>query len=79
MNTDTFRPTLDQTSREMTDMLMQEALARARMREAEQAARQYRLARRVAAARSWQRLAGWAAGRAARAIVQRWQPGFADG
>jgi hypothetical protein len=67
MNTNTFRPVPDQTSREINEMLMHEALARARMREAEQAAREDRLARRVAAARSWQRLASWAASRAARA------------
>jgi hypothetical protein len=62
-----FHPELDQTSREISEMLMHEALARARMQEAEQAAQQYRLARRVAAARRWQRLAAWAASRAARA------------
>ena len=62
-----LQPELDQTSREISEMLLQEALARARMREAEQAAQQYRLARRVAAARSWQRLAAWAARRAAKA------------
>jgi hypothetical protein len=69
MNRDglTLQPELDQTSREISEMLMHEALARARMREAEQAAQQYRLARRVAAARSWQRLAAWTARRAARA------------
>ena len=57
----------DQTTKEINEMLMHEALARARMREAEQAAEQYRLARRVAAARSWQRFARWAGRRAARA------------
>jgi hypothetical protein len=61
---------IDQPAMETTEMLMHEALARARMREAEQAARQYRLARRVAAARSWRRLAGWAAKHAARANAQ---------
>ena len=68
--TDIRHPVLDRTSTEMTDMLMQEALARARMREAELTASQYRLARRVAAARSWQRLADWAAGRAAKAKAE---------
>jgi hypothetical protein len=60
-----LRPELDQTSRENNEMLMHEALARARMQEAEQAAQHYRLARRVAAARRWQRLSAWAARRAA--------------
>lgn len=69
MNRDSLgsQPELDQTPREISEMLLQEALARARMQEAEQAAQQYRLARRVAAASSWQRLATWAARRAARA------------
>jgi len=39
------------------------------MREVEQAAEEYRLARRVAAARSWQRFAAWAARQAARANI----------
>jgi hypothetical protein len=64
----TFHPELVQTNtREFNEMLMHEALARARMREAEQAAQRDRLARRVAAARSWQRLAAWTARRAAKA------------
>jgi len=52
-------------------MLLHEALARSRMREAEQAARDHRLARRVAAGRNWQRLARWTAARAAKASAGR--------
>jgi hypothetical protein len=62
-------PELDPTSRVVSEMLLPEALARARLAEAERAAQQYRLARRVAAARSWQRLAAWAARQATRANV----------
>jgi hypothetical protein len=71
MNRDSlaFRPELDRTSREISEMLLPEALARARIREVEQAAEQYRLARRVATARTWHRLAAWAARRAARASL----------
>ncbi|MGI9003755.1 MAG: hypothetical protein ACR2GH_19250 [Pseudonocardia sp.] len=48
-------------------MLLHEALARSRQDEAEQAARQFALARRLTAGRRWARLAGFAARRAARA------------
>lgn len=61
---------LDRNVRETNEMLLPEALARARMREAEQAAqhyREYRAARQRSAARSWQRVADWASSRAARA------------
>jgi hypothetical protein len=61
----------DRTRRGTTHMLLHETLARSRMREAEQAAREYRQARRLAAARNWQRLARWAARRAARANSAR--------
>lgn len=57
-------------SKENDVMLLHEALARSRMREAEQAARDHRLARRVAAGRNWQRLARWTAAKAARANLE---------
>jgi hypothetical protein len=50
--------------REGTEMLLHEALARSRQREAEQAARDYALARRFTAGRRWASLAGFAARRA---------------
>lgn len=50
--------------REGTEMLLHEALARARQREAQQAAREYALARRFTAGRRWASLAGFAARRA---------------
>jgi hypothetical protein len=53
--------------REGTEMLLHEALARSRQQEAEEAARQYALARRFTAGRRWATLAGFAARRAARA------------
>jgi hypothetical protein len=53
--------------REGTEMLLHEALARSRQREAEEAARQFALARRCTAGRGWATLAGFAARRAARA------------
>ena len=48
-------------------MLIYESLARERMREAEQAAREYRLVRRLSSVRRWERLSTWAARRAERA------------
>ncbi|MFR9801868.1 hypothetical protein ACL02T_06110 [Pseudonocardia sp. RS010] len=48
-------------------LVMNEALARSRRREAEEAAREHRLARRLTAGRRWDRLAAYAAGRAVRA------------
>jgi hypothetical protein len=48
-------------------MLIYESLARERMREAEQVARNQRLIRRLNSARRWQRLSKWAARRAQRA------------
>ena len=48
-------------------MLIYESLARERMREAEQAAREYRLVRRLSSVRRWERLSAWAARRAQRA------------
>jgi hypothetical protein len=48
-------------------MLLYEALARARMREAEEAARHHRLVRRLVAGRRWARLARYAHERAERA------------
>ena len=55
--------------REGTEMLLHEALARSRQREAEQAAREYVLARRFTAGRRWASLAGFAARRAELARV----------
>jgi hypothetical protein len=48
-------------------MLLQEDLARARMRESQRVAAQERLARRLVSARRWNRIARWAAERAAEA------------
>jgi hypothetical protein len=42
-------------------MLLYENLARARMREAEQAARRLRLVRRLTMAKRWNRVSRWAA------------------
>ncbi|MEV4320454.1 hypothetical protein [Actinocrispum sp. NPDC049592] len=47
-------------------MLLYEDLARARMREAEQAASKLRLVRRLTAAKRWNRVSNWAAKRASR-------------
>jgi len=49
------------------EMLLYEALARARMREAEEAARHHRVVRRLVAGRRWAWLARYAGERAARA------------
>ncbi|MGH3565859.1 MAG: hypothetical protein ACRDRH_07460 [Pseudonocardia sp.] len=51
--------------REGMPMLLHEALARSRQREAEEAARRYRLARSFLAGRRWAQLAGFATRRAA--------------
>jgi len=48
-------------------MLIYESLARERMREAEQAAKNQRLVRRLNSARRWRRISRWAATRAERA------------
>jgi len=48
-------------------LLMNEALARSRQQEAEQAARDHALARQLTAGRRWSRLAAFAARRAERA------------
>lgn len=48
-------------------MLLYEALARSRQRDAEEEARRHRLARQVAAGRRWAWIAAFAARRAARA------------
>ena len=50
---------------EGTAMLLHEALARSRMREAEQAAREYALVRALTAGRRWRMLARYAKRRAA--------------
>ena len=59
--TDTYRPEGN------TVMLLHEDLARARMRESQRVAAEERLARRLASARRWRRLAGWAGRHAAEA------------
>jgi hypothetical protein len=48
-------------------LLLNEALARSRQQEAEQAAREYALARSLVAGRRWARLAAFAARRAEKA------------
>jgi hypothetical protein len=48
-------------------MLLQEELARARMRESQRVAAEMRMARRLSSARRWERLASWTSRRAARA------------
>jgi hypothetical protein len=60
------RRRLDRWIEEMP-MLLYEALARSRQREAEEAARRYRLARSLVAGRRWARLAAFASRRADRA------------
>ena len=54
---------------EGTAMLLHEALARSRMREAEQAAREYALVRALTAGRRWRMLARYAQRRAAEAAA----------
>lgn len=55
------------TIRGVRQMLFYEALARERIREAEEEARRWRIVRRLAARRRWARLARYAAERAERA------------
>ena len=57
----------DVRQKESKTMLIYESLARERMREAEQAASQERLVRRLNSIRRWRRLSEWAARRAERA------------
>jgi len=59
--------TVDQQTKGSNIMLLEEALARSRMREAQQAAHDHRQARQFTAGRNWQRLARWSARRAERA------------
>ena len=59
----------DRTMKGSNVMLLQEALARTRMREAEQAAHEHRQARQITAGRNWRRLARWSARRAERAVA----------
>jgi hypothetical protein len=54
-------------TQELNGMLLHEVLARERMRDDQHRARQERLARRLATARRWQRLARYADRRAHRA------------
>ncbi|WP_199442572.1 hypothetical protein [Umezawaea beigongshangensis] len=58
-------PTPDGEPRGLNPMLLEENLARDRMRDAESFAEAQRLARRLVSARRWRRLSGWAAKRAA--------------
>ncbi len=69
MNAITMPTSYDRTMKGSDAMLLQEALARTRMREAEQAAREHRQARQLTAGRNWQRLARWSARRAERAMA----------
>ena len=57
------------TNQESLTMLLHEVLARTRMREDQRHAREARLARRLASARRWRRLAGYASRRASRAAA----------
>ena len=59
--------TIHPARNEGTTMLLHEALARSRMREAEQAAREYALVRALVAGRRWRMLARYAERRAAAA------------
>lgn len=61
------RPSEGATNRGVREMLFYEALARARIREAEEEARRYRIARRLTAGRRWAWLARYATARAERA------------
>ena len=61
----TPQPPTRPVQNEGTAMLLHEALARSRMREAEQAAREYALVRALTAGRRWQMLARYAQRRAA--------------
>ncbi len=64
----TFAPVIvTPADREGTTMLLHEALARSRQREAEQAAREYALARSLNAGHRWAVLARFATRRAERA------------
>lgn len=73
MNRTAVRPTstnpasTNLTSKGNDTMFMEEALARSRMREAQQAARDHRRAREFTAGRNWQWLSRWSARRAASA------------
>jgi hypothetical protein len=54
----------DENFRESNPMLLHEELARSRMRDYQRQAERDRLAKRVVAARRWDRLAAWSARRA---------------
>ena len=58
---------LEFAQKENVAMLINEDLAKIRISEAHRAARQERLARRMLAAKRWDRIAGWAAKRALQA------------
>ncbi|RKT52768.1 hypothetical protein [Saccharothrix australiensis] len=65
----TYRTTTDDTliievNPRGNPLLLEENLARSRMHDAEVFARQQRVAHRLAVARRWRRLAGWAERRA---------------
>lgn len=61
MNTHGYQMPLnvDRDSKGTIAMLLQEDLARARIRESQRMAAEQRLARRLSSARRWQRLAKW--------------------
>ena len=68
MNRIAVRPTAGHIAMKGSNaMLLEEALARSRMREAQQAARDHRQARELTAGRNWQRLSRWSARRAQQA------------
>jgi hypothetical protein len=67
MTTTTATTTARPIQNEGTVMLLHEALARSRMREAEQAAREHALVRAIVAGRRWRRIARYAERRAAAA------------
>ncbi len=56
-------------NQENLTMLLHEVLSRTRMREDQRRAREARLARRLASARRWRRIAGYASRRASRAAA----------
>lgn len=65
------RPTVHPDPMGSPAMLIEETLARSRMREAQQAAQDYRRGRQLTAGRGWQRLSRWSARRAQLARAAR--------
>jgi hypothetical protein len=75
-NAGTHNPMTDRHYPDGATMLMQEDLARARMRESQRVAAEWRLARRLVSARRWNRLARWASRHAAKAKARcDWESG----